>query len=80
MALSVLNDTQRKAVDYVLQQSEEDSRRVFPRLLGRVRSLGYDEKDLERFVLSVNNSPIVVTTILLGRVTNNYMSLLKKHQ
>ena len=59
MALSVLNDTQREAVDYVLQRSEEDSRRVFPRLLARVRSLGYEEKDLERFVLSVTNMQIL---------------------
>jgi len=48
MAMSVLTDTQREAVDYVLQCSEADSRRVFPKLLKRVKSLGYDEKDLEK--------------------------------
>lgn len=51
MALSVLTDTQRRAVDYVLQRSEEDSRKTFPSLLSRVKGLGYEEKDLERFVL-----------------------------
>ena len=48
MAVSVLNDTQRRAVDYVLQRSEEDSRMAFPSLLHRVKSLGYEEKDLDR--------------------------------
>jgi len=49
MAMSVLTDTQREAVDYVLQHSEADSRKVFPRLLKRVKNLGYDEKDLEKY-------------------------------
>ena len=49
MAMSVLTDTQREAVDYVLQRSEADSRKVFPKLLKRVKGLGYDEKDLEKY-------------------------------
>ena len=49
MALSVLNDTQRRAVEYVLQQSEEDSRKASPSLLRRVKNLGYEKEDLERF-------------------------------
>lgn len=49
MAMSVLNVTQRRAVEYVLQRSEEDSRKAFPSLLKRVKDLGYEEKDLERF-------------------------------
>ena len=47
--MSVLTDAQREAVDYVLQRSEADSRRVFSKLLKRVKDLGYDEKDLEKY-------------------------------
>ena len=53
MALSVLNDTQRRAVEYVLQRSEEDSLRAFPSLLRRVKKLGYEKEDLERLLSNI---------------------------
>lgn len=48
MALSVLNDTQVRAVEYVIQQSKRDSEHSYPALKAKVMRLGYTEKDLER--------------------------------
>ena len=60
MALSVLNDTQRRAVEYVLQRSEEDSLRAFPSLLRRVKKLGYEKEDLERLLSNTVHRKILV--------------------
>ena len=48
MVLSVLNDTQMRAVEYVVQQSKRDSEHTYPALKAKVKRLGYSEKDLER--------------------------------
>ena len=45
MALPVLNDTQWRAVEYVLQRSEEDSRKASPSLFRRVKKHGYEKED-----------------------------------
>ena len=48
MALSVLNDTQARAVEYVIQQSKMDSEHKHSSLKAKVERLGYTERDLER--------------------------------
>lgn len=48
-AMVVLNDTQRQAVDYVIERSRADSDRVYPSLVRRACALGYLEKDVQRF-------------------------------
>lgn len=47
MALSVLNDTQTRAVEYVIQRSKTDSERTYSSLKAKVERLGFTEKDLE---------------------------------
>ena len=48
MALSVLNDAQTRAVEYVIQRSKMDSERTRSSLKAKVERLGFTEKDLER--------------------------------
>ena len=48
-AIAVLNDTQRRAVDYVIERSRADSERAYPSLVKRACALGYLEKDVQRF-------------------------------
>ena len=51
MALSVLNETQARAVEYVMQQSKSHSERIYSSLKAKVERLGYTEKDLERYII-----------------------------
>ena len=53
MALSVLNDTQARAVEYVIQKSKIDSECRYANLKARVERLGYTERDLERYSASL---------------------------
>ena len=50
MALSVLNETQMAAVEYVMERSKVDSECVYTDLKSKVLSLGYSERDLARCV------------------------------
>lgn len=47
MTISVLTETQRKAVDYVRMKSKKDSESLYMPLLKRVIGLGFTEKDLQ---------------------------------
>ena len=47
MALSVLNETQMAAVEYVMKRSKDESEHVYSDLKSKVLALGYTEKDLE---------------------------------
>ena len=48
ISCSVLNDTQHKAVEYVLRKSKESSDKIYPFLKCRVRHLGYRNADLDK--------------------------------
>ena len=48
MSLAVLNETQMRAVEYVMKVSKKESESVYTQLRDRVIGLGYTERDLEK--------------------------------
>jgi hypothetical protein len=68
MALSVLNETQARAVEYVIQQSKSDSERIYSSLKAKVERLGYTEKDLERVLLWVRHEAPIIIHVKLDSV------------
>ncbi|KAL5470702.1 hypothetical protein EMCRGX_G028707 [Ephydatia muelleri] len=67
-AIAVLNDTQRRAVDYVIERSRADSERAYPSLVKRACALGYLEKDVQRTLHWVRNEAPIIIHIRLERV------------
>lgn len=66
-AIAVLNETQRRAVDYVIERSRTESDKVYPSLVERVCRLGYLEKDVQRTLQWIRNEAPIIIHVSLER-------------
>jgi len=65
---AILNDTQHKALDYVIKRSAQDSKSVASALLSRVQRLGYSENDLKKTLQWVRSASPIIIHINLDKV------------